>query len=313
MACRNEMTFGVGRILTNPKNQWEDIKSAARGRIRIAFRGIDVDWEKYNTKDYLFTHCTAVCSVETEDNGYWIKPACEELVNANGNAWTNVVLMNSFKTFIGAENYLEHRQDPVLSKGKILDAILRPVKHHSEKYNQDANVYFCDILVATARIHEDLVERIESGELTGLSMGCVANVVTCSICGKQIKDDDRDCEHLSRHLGKMVECSDGKERICAELCGAVDEKGEYVPDSVVFIEESWVQNPACQFCLINSFVETEEERKFRIEKKDELQKLFDGNLFERLRVADKESKIALKIVKESVHIDRLAKRLLDEI
>jgi hypothetical protein len=144
------------------------------GRTRVAFRKLDVDWQKYNTKDYLFTHDTACCSVATEDNGYWIKPACFELINANGNAWTNPVLLGSFKTFIGGDNFLEHMQIPSLSKGKILDAIIRPVKHHSDKYNEDADIYYVDILIATNRKHTNLISRIESGELSTLSMGTLA-------------------------------------------------------------------------------------------------------------------------------------------
>ncbi|MBR4315529.1 MAG: hypothetical protein IKP65_00965 [Alphaproteobacteria bacterium] len=81
--------------------------------------------------------------------------------------------MASFKTFIGGDNFLEHQQLPALSKGKILDAVLRPVKHHSNKYDEDADIYYCDVLVATDRKHENLIQRIESGELNTLSMGCL--------------------------------------------------------------------------------------------------------------------------------------------
>jgi len=96
----------MNHILTNPKEQWGRIKREAMGKTRVAFRKLDVDWQKYNTKDYLFTHDTACCSVATEENGYWLKPACFELVNANGNAWTNPVLLGSFKTFIGGDNFI---------------------------------------------------------------------------------------------------------------------------------------------------------------------------------------------------------------
>ena len=72
----HHLNFNVSGILTNPEEQWRKIKLASMGRNRIAFRKLDVDWKKYNTKDYLFTHDTACCSVETEDNGYWITPPC---------------------------------------------------------------------------------------------------------------------------------------------------------------------------------------------------------------------------------------------
>lgn len=699
-------------ILTDPENQWKSIRQRYQGKNRYAFRKLDVDWQKYNIKDYLFTHDTACCSVETQKNGYWLKPACFELVNANGNAWTNPVLLASFKTFIGGDNFLQHCQLPALSKGKILDAIIRPVKHHSEKYNEDANVYYVDILIATDRKHVNLIDRIQSGKLTGLSMGCgksdckismsdgsykdiidiqigdevlthkgrvrkvtnlfqfdvqevplyklyansldkpvqltgehpvliiksqdircntgfpcklstqqsqckrnkkcnrdksnyeypmdfipisqlkkgdylvksfdteikdieqlskewcrlfglymgdgflcwtlgknndgnnykknpcsvqfsfnlkeiwlkdlvfklvksidqsiqiktrqdvkrnalyvkvfskklaeeffafgnqgahnkkfdekimklpcekqlqiiagmfdtdgcfyektkalswttvsfalfnqlhlmllrnkianlqssiyrkpgkngvlynknqyswqytisisksnngiipsikntnfgseikdynqvsffyknyylcpikkiekeyytgkvynfsveednsylvnnvavhncIAEVTQCSICGKKIYDGDRNCEHIDKHLGQLITCSDGKERICAELCGACDENGEYIQNSNKFIQQSWVENPAFSGSVINAFVQTPQYKKMRLQEKDELAKLFQGNLFERLKVADTDSKIALDIVKQYAKIEkinRISKNILD--
>jgi hypothetical protein len=67
------------------------------------------------------------------------------------------------------------------------------VKHHSDKYNEDADIWIVDILVATDRKHTNLIERIESGKLSTLSMGCLADMTTCSICGKVIEDGDKNC------------------------------------------------------------------------------------------------------------------------
>ena len=308
----HNIDFHVSGILVNPQEQWGRIKRDAMGKSRVAFRKLDVDWKKYNTNDYLFTHDTACCSVETEENGYWITPPCWELVNANGNAWTTPVLLASFKTFIGGENYLEHMQIPALSKGKILDAIARPVIHHSDKYG-NANIYVVDVLVATERKHESLIERIESGKLNTLSMGTICCYTTCSICGKVIGDNDKNCEHIDKHLGQMVTCQDGKDRICSELCGAVDENGNYIEDSNKFIEISWVSHPAFQGAVVNAFVETNEIKATREKEKDELVKLFDGNLFERLKVADTDSKIALKITKEIGKVDRISGKIMDKM
>ena len=206
------------------------------------------------------------------------------------------MLLHCFRTFIGGDNFSEHIQIPALSKGKILDAIIRPVVHHS-KYG-DANIYVVDILVATDRRHQELVERIESGKLKTLSMGAVCEVCQCSICGKLIKDDDKNCEHLENYLGSYYKCDDGKKRIVAELCGALDENGNYIENSCNFIEASWVEHPAFEGAVVNSFIETEEEKIAREKSQKELEELFNGNLFERLRVADTDSKIALKILKD---------------
>ena len=206
----------------------------------------------------------------------------------------------------------EHVQIPALSKGKILDAIARPVVHHSDKYG-NANIYVVDVLVATERKHESLIERIESGKLNTLSMGTICCYTTCSICGKVIGDNDKNCEHIDKHLGQMVTCQDGKDRICSELCGAVDENGNYIEDSNKFIEISWVSHPAFQGAVVNAFVETNEIKATREKEKDELSKLFEGNLFERLKVADTDSKIALKITKEIGKVDRISGKIMDKI
>lgn len=159
-------------------------------------------------------------------------------------------------------------------------------------------VHNCDILVATDRRHQELVSRIESGKLNTLSMGAVCEVCQCSICGKLIKDDDKNCEHLENYLGSYYKCDDGKKRIVAELCGALDENGNYIENSCNFIEASWVEHPAFEGAVVNAFIETEEEKIAREKSQKELEDLFNGSLFERLRVADTDSKIALNILKD---------------
>lgn len=308
---KKELKFNVNKVLIDPERYWNNFKKLVQGKSRVAFRKLDVDWKKYNTNDYLFTHDTACCSVATQDNGYWIKPACWQLVNANGNAWTNPVLLGSYKTFIGGENYLQHLQIPSLSKGKILDAIIRSVKHHSDKYDQDADIYYVDILIATNRKHTNLIQRIESGQLKTLSMGTLAQLTQCSICGRVIKDGEKNCEHIDKHLGQMVVCSDGQPRICAELCGACDENGDYIEGSNTFIQCSFVETPAFPGAVINYFVQTPQQKIARQQQRDELAKLFQGNLFERLKVADTDSKIALKIAQQMVRMDRIAKKIIE--
>ena len=41
--------------------------------------------------------------------------------------------------------------------------------------------------------------------------------------------------------------------------------------------------------------------------------MFDGNLFERLKVADTDSKIALKITKEIGKVDRISGKIMDKM
>lgn len=282
------------KILHNPMRSWKKVLSASAGPSRTAFRHLKVDWDVYNTKDYLFTHDTIVASVAVEKDGFTIKKPCWNLVNANGNAWTNEVLLNCYKTFIGGENYLEHLQVPSMSKGKILDAAIRQVEHGGEK------IYVVDILVATNRKHHSLVERIERGELKTMSMGATARLVQCSVCGRIIDTvkEEPYCEHLGNHIGKTV-TYEGRDKICAELCGAIDpETGDYIKDSCTFIEASWVEQPAFEGAVTNFLIETPEIRQAR-QSRDELETAFSDARLSSVRVADRHGRIAMGIVRDA--------------
>lgn len=433
----------VAHILTNPSKDWQKVLSDSRGKNRYAFREIEVNWKKYNPFDYLFTHVSIVSSVKTDETGYRIVSPCDELVNANGNAWTNQVLPHCFKTFIGGYNFEEHcfvagtkvtmasgekkniefiqpgdfvlnrlgekdevknlqirqskeiytitlkdknktkinvtgnhpfwtydKEDntykwievkdlneyshllssnedndsicfkkdwflygfkikkqtykkafevynievindnsyiantcvvhncqiPELSKGIILDAVLRPVTHKGKSGNT-AQVYVCDLLVATDRRHQNLIQRIESGELKTLSMGGLAAVTQCSICGRIIKEGEENCLHLNNYLKQYVTCKNGKKHICAELCGCIDPTtNEYIKDSFVFIEASWVKCPAFGGAVVNYFVDSSQHIKAKKEE-NKLASIWDGEEFLKLRVADEYSGISLKLAR----------------
>ena len=82
---------------------------------------------------YLLSQCTIVCSVAPEkivgpDGEYnIIHQACNHLVNQNGDSWLNQVLLESYPTFRGAFNFVEHNQVLSENKGRILDAVARKV------------------------------------------------------------------------------------------------------------------------------------------------------------------------------------------
>ncbi len=295
-----KFSANIRRILTSPERDWRNFVLSNRGGLRTAYRDIDVDWNVYNIRDYLFTHDSIVASVATEKDGYTIRPAAEELVNANGNAWTNEVLLNCYKTFIGGENYYEHVQVPSLSKGKILDAVIREVLHNGEK------IYVVDILVATSRTHQNLVRRIENGELTTMSMGASVQLVQCSVCGKIIDTMKKEplCDHLEHSIGRHV-IYQGRKKICAELCGAMDPATrEYIPDSCTFIEASWVEQPAFEGAVTNFLIETPEIRVEREERRA-LEDAFSETRLPGLRVADRHGTMILRLARIALCDERL--------
>jgi len=232
--------FCVANIVESSKD-WIDYKqdciaTYAKGktaRIRVANNLNRVDWNSYNLNDYIFTHNTIVASVcHDEMDNHTITEASVPTINANENAWTNEVLgppTNIYRTFVGAENFYEHVQDFRLSKGKVLDAVLRSVKN-----NGGEKVWYCDILVATNRKHRDLVARIAKKELNTLSMGCLANLTTCSRCGKVMRNDWEACNHIRYEIGQEYRTDYGYMSKVAELCLAPDTlikmgDGTYLP------------------------------------------------------------------------------------
>jgi hypothetical protein len=137
--------------------------------------------KEYDPNKFLLSHCTIIASVDTENGpgqlgnhfeegftvnrryaDYYITPSTSKFVNNNKDSWERKLLLATFKTFVGGENYVEHLQIPELSKGKIIDAAARDI----------GDSIYVDILVATDRKHKPLIDAIASGQLSTLSMGC---------------------------------------------------------------------------------------------------------------------------------------------
>jgi hypothetical protein len=228
---------------------WEGkVRTAAKSletELGKKHEGIVVDFAKFSPKDYLLSWATIVGGVEPEKNGYTIVAPHSKWVNDNGNAWLNQVLLESYKSFIWAENYLEHIQIPELSKGKILDAVAWVVTEHEPGRKEEIPTVFVDILVATnKKKHPKLIEDILTGKMRGLSMGCNITYSQCSFCGEVFEEgEDEQCVHLQKHLRKYYTKDHKKYRI-GELCGISGK-----PGTCEFIEASWVGTPAFEAAI----------------------------------------------------------------
>jgi hypothetical protein len=220
---------------------------------------------KCNPKQFLLSHATIVASVDVykprraktgkqmnrgvEINVQWpdyrIKPECLDIVNNNGDAWERSLLLSTYRTFIGAHNYLEHIQLPELSKGFIVDAIARDL----------GKTCYIDILVATDRKHTQLVNDILTGKIGAMSMGCISLFTTCTKCGNVAADDSQLCPCV-QYDGKrsaFQDPDDGFDTIVAEIIGHVS-----VPNSNQFIEASWVRQPAFAGAQRRSFLNADD-------------------------------------------------------
>lgn len=213
--------------------EWEKL----HGRRAFGHKNASFSKVAGNTTKYLLSHTTIMSSVMTENapEDYLIKPECSYLINQNEDGWENEVLKMSYKSFIGAFNFLEHVQNSKHAKGHIIDAILRKITISGGIW-----VYFVDLLVATDLVHEKLVSDIRSGKTKYMSMGCVTDLVICSYCGHKVKEDGNYCNHLQYNKGQFLPDEDGISRRIAELCGS-----RSLPNGgVKFVEASWVDVPA---------------------------------------------------------------------
>jgi hypothetical protein len=170
---------------------WNDLHPAPVGQAFSKSAG-QVVLDEYDPAKFLLTHCTIIASVDTEQasaplgtqmiDGFqvsrryadWlVSTGTAKYINNNNDCWERKLLLSTFKTFVGGENYVEHIQIPELSKGKIIDAASRDI----------GDSIYVDILVATDKRHRALISAITSGRLQTLSMGCSVEFTICTKCG----------------------------------------------------------------------------------------------------------------------------------
>ncbi|NBP58103.1 hypothetical protein EBU71_16515 [bacterium] len=207
--------------------------------------------ESFTPDKYLLTHSTIVCSVDVDTPtnvktgalqfegekinrrfaDYVVKSDCDQYINNNLDCWSRGVLQKSYKSFIGAHNFVEHIQVEELSKGKIIDAVLRDI----------GDSLYVDILVATNKKHGDLVQQILSGQMNAMSMGCSVDYTICTKCGNVASDETEMCKHIKYEKGNVFYDEKGNKHRIAELCGHESEGDN---GGVTFIEASWVATPA---------------------------------------------------------------------
>lgn len=278
-----------------------------KGRIKVAKNVI----AKFDPSKWLLTHVTIMASVDVEKRdkdpkkNYLIKPEYSIFVNNNGDCWERELLRAASKSFIGADNFLEHVQIKELSKGKVIDVALREVPFDKDNYGNDLTTLYVDVLIATSRKHTDLIEKIESGEYSAVSMGCVIKYGICSQCGNVAEDESKACKHIRYFKNNYFYDKDGVKRIVAELCGSSDD-----PESCKFIDASWVRKPAFEGAVLNKVI------PFNVNISDKIQKAVQVPSFDYfpgmyLKAASKsiesqEEKEVAEVVPEEVPKDDIA-------
>lgn len=255
--------------VVNPQlnfNGWDKVRVASGSNPSLkgglAQKAMDILGEACTPDRYLLTHSTIVCSVDAlnvtntkigsvvEDGqkvnrkypNWRVSSETDKFINNNLDCWSREVIKKSYKTFIGAQNFLEHIQVEELSKGRIIDAVLRDI----------GESLYVDILVATDRKHTDLVKQILAGEMNAMSMGCSVEATICTKCGNVAADETEFCSHVKYEKGNTFFDENGNKHRVAELCGHED-MGE--TGGVTFIEASWVATPAFKGAVTRNILE----------------------------------------------------------
>lgn len=249
---------------------WSKVRTAAKVNGKpsadLSAQASEILGTRFDPDRFLMSHCTIVASVTAKavpnvkvgaikEGGkkinrkwaeYLITPETDQWINNNNDSFSREVLTASYRTFIGAQNFLEHVQVEDLSKGRIIDAALRDI----------GDTLYVDILVATERKHSQLVADIESGRLNGLSMGCSVSETQCTKCGNVAVDETELCQCCKYEKGNYFMDDWGNRRRIAELCGhsSVDDP----PGGVTFIEASWVGSPAFTGAVMRNIISPEE-------------------------------------------------------
>lgn len=153
--------------------------------------------------------------------------------NANGDIFPHDEIKKAYTTFIGKGIFYNHNSDdPNNSMGIILDAnFVEPAQKHA----------YVELLCAidkqlAEQKYPGLLHRVESGLVSGTSMGTFAGAAKCCICGNYTTTLEGLCEHMNpddMHYckGKLINAS-------------TNEYGAEINYGLCFCEDSIVNEPA---------------------------------------------------------------------
>lgn len=220
--------------------------------------------QEYDPSQYMLSHATIVASVDVDSataptgrhfiegfevnrpfQDYYVTPGTQRFINNNNDCFERKLLMASFKTFIGAQSYIEHVQIPELSQGRIIDAAARDI----------GDSVYVDILIANDLKHAALIRSIKSGQLGTLSMGCFIPGTQVSMAdGTRVSIEDvkvgdqvlshrgRACEVVNQqiHIGQFAMRKIGVASVVNSITATrnhpffvLREKERYVADTVI--------------------------------------------------------------------------------
>lgn len=115
--------------------------------------------------------------------------------NRNGDYFPEEALKEYHKTFEALGHVYRHHvnKDPQKSMGKVVFSHYNPEMHRVEL-----------IIELEKSKAEDVIGRLEKGDLPAVSMGCRVPWDECSICGNRARTRKEYCEHLAKKMNQVL-------------------------------------------------------------------------------------------------------------
>lgn len=218
-------------------------RKVSSGPVETVDPGYGFKIVKLKSDQWIFTQVTALASCII--SGYYVDPKTIKYANNNYNCWSNEILYKYYPTFIGAQNYYNHEQDPRKSYGFIAGATIRKIQLKEAENPETDFVYYVDLLVATNKIvppNPRVIQRMLTGELKTWSMGCDSSSLQCTKCGMLSENPEDDCVHMKYELGRRFITPLGQE---AKVLAIVTPNRPSGKKGIVkFKEISMVEGPA---------------------------------------------------------------------
>ena len=190
--------------------------------------------------------------------------------NDNADAFSEVELKKSASTFIGVPLFTNHQNDDVeKARGECV---------HSWFDDDDGGIYIIGRVDKVA--YPKLARGIETGYVTGSSMGTQVDHSVCSVCHNRAVSAEDYCDHIKNRKNRKftgdMKCayhdspdvSDDEE---CPTCGSTKNNRKILKHSskkifewnygLKFIENSFVVNPACHNCGVKCVLNVPKTQK----------------------------------------------------
>jgi len=204
--------------------------NSVRGRIKHAASSIEAARDLIATWQSYPDSALVDGFVPREGHIYTVTRAISARINQNFDGFPSSELKAAYKTFLGKPLFVNHANDDASkARGRVIGS--RYVENGTDKYIQV-------IQEVSAKKYPKLAKELEEGGIDAVSMGCVAALTICSVCGNTATDMFDMCDHVLHHKGQTI---DGK--LVYEECRGIG-----------FFELSYVFDPADETALTSNVI-----------------------------------------------------------